>query len=210
MVCFALLYPDVLGYFHTIPYHSPTNKENNIFRMYCCSKNPHFPQVSMFKAVPNLIYWSICSRGPWKNHHIIHSPVMVDLSVEKQGRNPSRASRVFQRETSLKPAFRTCFENAPSKRGFRRNFFFYSFHRAYMDFKALHRCETHCIFSLDRHCQLRMYSINLGLICLLHFPVLCKLSGIHFLILFQVASAFCVPAILLALQGFRFKRRMTC
>ena len=124
MVCFALLYPDVLGYFHTIPYHSPTNKENNIFRMYCCSKNPHFPQVSMFKAVPNLIYWSICSRGPWKNHHIIHSPVMVDLSVEKQGRNPSRASRVFQRETSLKPAFRTCFENAPSKRGLRRNFFF--------------------------------------------------------------------------------------
>ena len=43
------------------------------------------------------------------------------------------ASRVFQRETSLKPAFRTCFENAPSKRGLRRNFFFYSFHRAYMD-----------------------------------------------------------------------------
>ena len=128
----------------------------------------------------------------------------------KQGKNPSRASRVFQRETSLKPAFRTCFENAPSKRGLRRNFFFNSFHWAYMDFKALHRCETHCIFSWDRHCQLRMYSINLGLICLLHFPVLCKVSGIHFLILFQVASAFCVPAILLALQGFRFKRRMTC
>ena len=124
----------------------------------------------------------------------------------KLGTHPSRASRVFQRETSLKPAFRTCFENAPSKRGLRRNFFFYSFHRAYMDFKALHRCETHCIFSWDRHCQLRMYSINLGLICLLHFPVLFKLSGIHFLILFQVASAFCVPAILLALQGFRFKR----
>ena len=132
--------------------------------------------------------------------------VRANPSRVKQGRNPSRASRVFQRETSLKPAFRTCFENAPSKRGLRRNFFFYSFHRAYMDFKALHRCETHCIFSWDRHCQLRMYSINLGLICLLHFPVLFKLSGIHFLILFQVASAFCVPAILLALQGFRFKR----
>ena len=48
--------------------------------------------------------------------------------------NPSRASRVFQRETPLKPAFRTCFENAPSKRGLRRNFFFPHF--------IGHTCDT--------------------------------------------------------------------
>ena len=92
----------------------------------------------LFKEVPHVSTRTICERADTDTVSRA-SPVVMWV---KQGRHPSRASRVFQRETSLKPAFRTCFENAPSKRGLRRNFFFNSFHWAYMDFKALHRCET--------------------------------------------------------------------
>ena len=126
--------------------------------------------------------------------------------VPKTREEPFEGVARFSTRNVLKTCISDMFWKCTFQEGSPTQLFFYSFHWAYMDFKALHRCETHCIFSWDRHCQLRMYSINLGLICLLHFPVLFKLSGIHFLILFQVASAFCVPAILLALQGFRFKR----
>ena len=58
-------------------------------------------------------------------------------------------------------------------------------HRAYIAFKALDRCETQSFFSWDRHCQLRMYCSKCGLIRLLKRPVVSKMSGIHFLMLFQ-------------------------
>ena len=58
-------------------------------------------------------------------------------------------------------------------------------HRAYIAFKALDRCETQSFFSWDRHCQLRMYCSKCGLIRLLKRPVVSKVSGIHFLMLFQ-------------------------
>ena len=107
-------------------------------------------------------------------------------------------------------AFKICFSCIFSKSIFQEGSpkeLFFPPHRAYIAFKALHRCETQLIFSWDRHCQLRTYFSNWGLICLHKQPVFTKLSGNHFLILFQEESAFCVPivpAILLALHGLRF------
>lgn len=62
------------------------------------------------------------------------------------------------------------------KKGLGSNIF--STHRVYIAFKALHRCETQLILSCDRHCQLRTYCINWGLICLHLLPVFTKVSGI--------------------------------
>ena len=157
-----------------------------------------------YRASPSFAFHTVVCRwlNNWPQYWAPIPFVSRVINLLVFGKVPSRASCVFERTTALKPAFRECFTNASSKRGLRSNFF--QPHRAYIAFKALDRCETQAFFSWQRHCQLRMYCSNFGLTCLHKRPVDSKVSGIHFLMLFQEESAFCVPAILLALHGLRF------